>query len=145
MKNTLATLLLLALLVVPSFAQTRGFRASVPFAFSIAGQTFPAGTYQFQRPLGKPAATATVGMIAVRNVDGSAYKAVLTALANQPASPSKAQPKDCQLVFKQHGGQWQLFQVWVSGDAQGQQLPNVLQGEDSILAAEPEVAIAELR
>jgi len=142
MKNVLATLLLLALACAPSFAQTRGFRASVPFEFTIAGQTFAPGTYQFQRPLGKPSADSAVGMIAVRNVDGSAYKAVMTALAR----PAGDQPKDCKLVFKKHGGQWQLSQVWIGGDTQGQQLPNVIQGTDAVLASsEPEVAIAELR
>ena len=142
MKATLATLLLLSLICAPSFAQTRGFRASVPFDFMIAGQTFPAGTYQFQRPLGKPSADAAVGMVAVRSVDGSSYKAVMTTLAR----PSGEQPKDCKLVFKKHGGQWQLAQVWIGGDAQGQQLPHAIQGADAVMAsAEPEVAIAELR
>lgn len=142
MKNALATLLLLVLVCASTFAQTRGFRASVPFAFTIAGQTFAPGTYQFQRPLGKPSSESTVGMIAVRNVDGSAYKAVMTALAR----PTSEQPKDCKLVFKKHGGQWQLSQVWIGGDAQGQQLPNLNHGTDSVLAsAESEVAIAELR
>ena len=127
-------------------AQTRsihaGFRASVPFDFTIGTQSFRAGTYQFQRPLGKPSPGAGVGMIAVRSVDGSAYKAVMTALAR----PSGDQPADTKIVFKKHGGQWQLSQVWMGGDAQAQLLPNVAQGTDAVVANnEQEVAIAELR
>lgn len=127
-------------------AQTRsihaGFRANVPFDFTIGAQKFRAGTYQFQRPLGKPAAGSEVGMIAVRNVDGSSYHAVMTALAR----PSGEQPADTKIVFKKHGGQWQLSQVWMGGDAQAQLLPHVAQGSDALVASnEPEVAIAELR
>ncbi len=143
MKNHVVTLVvLLALACGSAFAQTRGFRASVPFDFTIGAQTFPAGTYQFQRPLGKPAANTEVGMIAVRSVDGSAYKAVMTALAR----PRGEQQPETKLVFKKRSGHWQLFQVWIGGDAQGQQMPNVVHGTDAVLAgAEPEVAIAELR
>ncbi len=145
MKNFAVVLLALAL-ASSAVAQTRsihsGFRANVPFDFAIGAQTFRAGTYQFQRPLGKPSAAAGVGMIAVRSVDGSAYKAVMTALAR----PSGDQPADTKIVFKKRGGQWQLFQVWMGGDAQAQQLPHVAQGSDAVLATnEPEVAIAELR
>ncbi len=141
MKSLAATLIALAMICSSAFAQTRGFRASVPFDFTIGSQTFPAGTYQFQRPLGKPSANTEVGMIAVRSVDGLAYKAVMTALAR----PSGKTP-DTKLVFKKHAGQWQLFQVWIGGDTQAQQLPHVAQGMDAVLATnEPEVAIAELR
>ena len=146
MNKLVATLAVSALLCASAFTQTRtinaGFKANVPFDFTIAGQTFPAGTYQFQRPLGKPSAHTSVGMIAVRSVDGPAYKAVMTTLA----SPRADQKADTKLVFKKHNGEWQLSQVWLIGDAQGQQLPNVAQGTDAVLAsAEPEVAIAELR
>jgi hypothetical protein len=145
MKNFAVVLLALAL-AGSTVAQTRsihaGFRANVPFDFTIGTQTFHAGTYQFQRPLGKPSTGAGVGMIAVRSLDGSAYKAVMTSLAR----PSGDQPADTKIVFKMHGGQWQLFQVWMGGDAQAQQLPNVALGSDAVVAGnEPEVAIAELR
>jgi len=147
MKNFAVVLFVLALAMASSaVAQTRGshagFRANVPFDFTIGTQTFHAGTYQFQRPLGKPSASAGVGMIAVRGVDGSSYKAVMTALA----PPSVQRQGDTKIVFKKHAGQWQLFQVWMGGDAQAQQLPNVAQGADAVLASnEQEVAIAELR
>jgi hypothetical protein len=145
MKNFAVVLLVLAM-VSSALAQTRGsrsgFRANVPFDFTIGAQAFRAGTYQFQRPLGKPSAGAGVGMIAVRSIDGSAYKAVMTALAR----PSGDQPADTKIVFKKHDGQWQLFQVWMGGDAQAQQVPHVAQDSDAVLASsEPEVAIAELR
>jgi len=145
MKNFAVVLLALAL-ASSAVAQTRsihaGFRANVPFDFTIGAQTFRAGTYQFQRPLGKPSAAAGVGMIAVRSVDGSAYKAVMTALAR----PSGDQPADTKIVFKKRGGQWQLFQVWMGGDAQAQELTHGAQASDAVLAtSEPEVAIAELR
>jgi len=145
MKNFAVVLLALAI-ASSAVAQTRsihaGFRANVPFDFTIGTQTFRAGTYQFQRPLGKPSAGAGVGMIAVRSIDGSAYKAVMTALVR----PSVDKSADTKIVFKKHDGQWQLFQVWMGGDAQAQQLPHVAQGSDAVLATnEPEVAIAELR
>jgi hypothetical protein len=81
-------------------------------------------------------------MIAVRSVDGSSYKAVMTALAR----PNVQQQGDTKIVFKKRAGQWQLFQVWMGGDAQAQQLPNVAQDAGAVLASnEAEVAIAELR
>src|SRR5882757_1430656 len=145
MKNFAVVLLALAL-ASSAVAQTRsihaGFRANVPFDFTIGAQTFRAGTYQFQRPLGKPSAGAGVGMIAVRSVDGSSYKAVMTALAR----PSVQQQGDTKIVFKKRAGQWQLFQVWMGGDAQAQQMANVAQDAGAVLASnEQEVAIAELR
>jgi hypothetical protein len=145
MKKFAVVLLALAL-AGSAIAQTRsihaGFRANVPFDFTIGKQTFHAGTYQFQRPLGKPSAGSGVGMIAVRSLDGSSYKAVMTALAR----PSGDQPADTKIIFKKHGGQWQLSQVWMGGDEQAQVLPHVAQGADAVLASnEPEVAIAELR
>ena len=110
MKNFAVVLLAFAL-SCSAVAQTRviraGFRANVPFDFTIGTQTFHAGTYQFQRPLGKPSANAAVGMIAVRGVDGASYKAVMTALA----LPSAQEKGDTKIVFKKHAGQWQLFQV----------------------------------
>ena len=138
--------MLLILGAIPAAAQSRGFRASVPFDFSIGRQVLPAGTYQFQRPLGQPSSDGEVGMIAVRQVDGLAYSAVVTSLA-QAGKPSlsKNQP-DTRLVFKKRAGQWQLFQVWIRGDARGQQLRGAGPGTDAIVAVdEPEVAIAELR
>jgi len=149
MKNFAVVLLVLAMALATAsstVAQTRvsraGFRAEVPFDFTIGTQTFHAGTYQFQRPLGKPSASAGVGMIAVRSVDGFSYKAVMTALAR----PSVQQQGDTKIVFKKRAGQWQLFQVWMGGDAQAQQLPNVAQDASAVLASnEQEVAIAELR
>src|SRR5882724_4120800 len=113
MKNFAVVLLALAI-ASSAVAQTRsihaGFRANVPFDFTIGTQTFRAGTYQFQRPLGKPSAGAGVGMIAVRSIDGSAYKAVMTALAR----PSVDKSADTKIVFKKHDGQWQLIQTWKS-------------------------------
>lgn len=142
MKSLAATLIALAMISSSAFAQTRGFRASVPFAFTVGSQTFPAGTYQFQRPLGKPSPGTEVGLIAVRSLDGSSYKAVMTALAR----PSASAPADTKLVFKKHAGEWQLFQVWIGGDAQAQQLLHVTQGTEDVLAAnDQEIAIAELR
>ena len=139
MKVSLVAVVLLAVTCGSAMAQSRGFRASVPFDFSISGQTFHAGTYQFQRPLGKPSPEASVGMLAVRSLDGMGYKAVMTALA----APMGAQP-ETKLVFRKRSGNWQLFQVWMGGD--GQQLRNVAQGRDAVLtASEPEVVVAELR
>ena len=141
--------MLLILSAISATAQSRGFRASVPFDFSVGGQVLPAGTYQFQRPLGQPSPDSAVGMIAVRQVDGLAYSAVVTSLAQ----PMKASDRnldqnrpETRLVFKKHAGQWQLSQVWIRGDSRGQQLRHVGQGTDAVVAAnEPEVAIAELR
>ena len=137
--SVVAFVFLLALTCGSAVAQSRGFRASVPFAFNISGQVFSPGTYEFQRPLGKPSADAEVGMVAVRSVDGTGYKAVMTALARPVGEPAET-----KLVFRKRNGSWQLFQVWMGGD--GQQLQNVGQGSNAVLtAAEPEVVVAELR
>ena len=143
MKTFVSAVLVLAVACGSAFAQKRaGFHANVPFAFAIGSQSFPAGTYEFQRPLGKPSVGAEVGMIAVRSLDGSSYRAVMTALA----SPSASQHSDTKIVFKKRAGEWQLSQVWIGGDTQAQQLPKIVQGTDAVVASgESEVAIAELR
>lgn len=100
--------------------QTVTFRVYVPFAFVVGNQMLPAGVYQVQRLMGRPAKADETGMIVVRSIESRVYKAVVTNLGwHPPASGSHA-----QLVFAHHGGQRYLSELRIAGE-KGQEVPNV--------------------
>ena len=144
MKKLLFTLAAVVTLFSAGSAcgQTRSFRANVPFAFTIGGQTFPAGTYQFQSLLGKPGSNREHGMLAIRNLDGHhMHKVVFTDLV-QPFADARPASK---VVFSMADGRRQLSLIWVASDSIGLQLPET---ENRRLVAEAdneEVLLAELR
>ncbi|HXY51737.1 MAG TPA: hypothetical protein VEI01_19980 [Terriglobales bacterium] len=93
-----------------AYAQTATLRVSVPFNFVIGNQSFPAGTYDFQRLLGTPKATDVIGMVAVRRVDAYGYKVIVTHL-----EAAKAQG-DSRLIFQRAAGQRYLSELCIAGD-----------------------------
>ena len=145
MKNPILAIVCLtglALLSGSAMAQNNTFRAEVPFAFSIGNQELPAGSYQFERLLGKPGAADAVGMVAIRNRDAHLYKVVVTNLSQPNADESSS----CKLIFSRQNGRHYLDQMWIAGDARRQILPH---HADEQVAATPgsldEIAMAQLR
>jgi hypothetical protein len=125
-------------------AQTTTFKGYVPFPFVVGNRAFPAGIYQIQRLLGRPADTDEIGVIAVRNDNFPivpVYGAVVTNLIKQPPD-SRSSP---QLVFARRAGRHYLSEVRIAGE-KGHRIPNTapeseLAGFDS---SREEVALAEL-
>jgi hypothetical protein len=146
MKNqalALFTLLASMLASGSAFAQSDTFRAEVPFAFVIGNQELPAGTYQFERLLGKPPANDEMGMVAVRNQErATSIKWFVTSLSNQAAVPTS-----CKLLFDRRSGKRTLDQIAIAGDARAQVLPGNPQAAQ--LSAEnrlsDEISMARLR
>jgi hypothetical protein len=143
MKKRISVLVVAVTLLLAGSAwgQTRGFRATIPFPFSVGQETFPAGNYQFQNLLGKPGPKSTMGMIAIRDLDGRhSYKVVITSVVKSTAE-AHAQAK---LVFAMQAGRGFLSRFWTSEDAPGQQLPDRETGM-AIAVEQKEVILAGLR
>ena len=146
MKNHgfgLWTLLAAMLVSGSAFAQTNTFRAEVPFAFVLGNQELPAGTYQFERLLGRPADSDSIGMIAVRDREHNIYKVVVTALSDANGRSSSA----CKLVFHQSAGKHYLAQMIVAGDRRSQTLEDARRETQVAAQDSPddEIAMAQLR
>jgi len=146
MKNqALALFAILASLLASgsALAQNNTFRAEVPFAFVIGNQELPAGSYQFERLLGKPLSSDAIGMVAVRNRELHIYEVVITRLSAQ-SDPTES---ICKLSFRRHDGQRYLDQVWIAGDARRQMFPVAF--PETHLAAEnapgDEISMTQLR
>ena len=84
-------------LVGTSFAQSKGVRADVPFAFTVGNQLLPAGDYTIQ--------TESQGLIAIKNHDKPI--AVLTLVDRDGA---KAQNPG-KLMFHKYGNQYFLSEI----------------------------------
>ncbi|HYJ47233.1 MAG TPA: hypothetical protein VEV81_11530 [Pyrinomonadaceae bacterium] len=107
---------LFAILAVASVhAQSRREQtANIPFSFTVADKTFPAGEYNVTRL--NPQSDKAV--IAIKSEDGRLSKIVLT----MPVLASKPQER-AKLVFNHYGDQYFLVQVWTPADNTGLELP----------------------
>jgi hypothetical protein len=107
---------LFAILAVSSaHAQTSNVQtASIPFSFTVADKTFPAGEYSVIRL--NPAMDKAV--LAVRSKDGRMNKVVLAMDIQVDKTQEKA-----KLVFNRYGDQYFLAQVWPPADNTGFELP----------------------
>jgi hypothetical protein len=101
-------------------AQTMTFRAYVPFPFAVGNQTLPAGVYQVQRLMGRPAETDEIGIIVVRSIESRVYKAVVTNLVPQPLDSRSS----TQLVFARRSSQRYLAELRIAGEKR-HEVPNV--------------------
>ena len=92
-----------------AFAQTINVRSDVPFSFSVAGKSMPAGHYTIQSATADGKTLALVGdhSRALVNANGAEQLA--------PASATK-------LVFHVYGGEYFLAEVWTRGNTAGQQI-----------------------
>ena len=96
---TIAVLFAVAILMTSAVAQTGAIKANIPFDFTIANQTFPAGEY-------KVAVQGT--MLQVTRLDGqsSAYVQYNLSAHNKDVSP--------RLIFHRYGNRSFLSQAWIT-------------------------------
>lgn len=133
MKRIVRTMLIataVAVLAIPGFAQSSTVRANIPFEFTVADATMPAGDYSITCDLSHQ-------MVSVQNQNGDRTTFRLANLIEDNAGLGA--PK---LVFTQSGGHYFLSQVW-SGDSQGYQLrPGRIETELAKHANGIQVAVA---
>jgi hypothetical protein len=113
----LTTLTTMAVLPVHAASKAKTFVVAVPFDFVVANRTMPAGSYRFQIVFGSPQQNDTVGILAVRSLDGRYYASTLTSIASGSASSDG--PK---LVFSRNGDRASLSQFWEQGNTVGLKL-----------------------
>jgi antitoxin component of MazEF toxin-antitoxin module len=118
MKKQMNTLMAVAvfamtLTVMPVHAQNAGnLSVTIPFEFSAAGKTLPAGDYYLRRSLNG----ARVSM-RIESKDGS----LGIYLPTHVAQSAEIQPES-KLVFTKYGSQLFLSQVWAAGRSAGEEL-----------------------
>jgi hypothetical protein len=88
--------------------------AKIPFSFTVADKTFPAGEYRVARlnPSSDKAA------IAIQSADSRLSKIVLTIPVQ-----SNVTRENAKLVFNRYGDQYFLAQVWTPADNTGLAVP----------------------
>ena len=114
-KQALTTLAVLIFLTLVSAAKTSAqsvnqqLVADIPFSFTVANETLPAGTYKVT--VVNPSSDQKV--IRISSVEGSQSAMVRM----MPVVASKK--SDSRLVFRRYGDHHFLAQAWTSGDAYG--------------------------
>jgi hypothetical protein len=99
------------LAVANAHAQTsRVQKANIPFSFTVADKTLPAGEYTVERL--NPESDKAV--LAIRSADGSMNKIVMTT----PVQAGRTQ-ETARLVFNRYGDQYFLAEVWTPADDTG--------------------------
>lgn len=107
-------LVLLATLVAASASArtSRSLVVQIPFDFSVAGKTLPAGTYVVERTT-----LASAEGLSLRSVDKNLGAFVLTSTVE-----SNWRQSESRLVFNRYKDQYFLSQFWTSGEAIGRAL-----------------------
>ncbi len=128
---------LFVLAATPAFAQSGPvLTADIPFDFSAANRTLPAGEYTVK-------GGSSAGTILVRNDDGKGAVAVLA----QPTH-SNGEGKKATLVFRRYGAQYFLAKVTYADGSDGREIVmskterRLIKGSDRNLAQnniEPEI------
>ena len=100
--------LVIGLAVVPAGAQSGGVQANIPFNFTVAGKTFPAGAYTM---------VAVSHQVNIRDVDG---RKIAMVLANEISGQSAG--ANGQVIFHCYNEQCFLSEVWSPKHDNGLQL-----------------------
>jgi hypothetical protein len=119
---TVGAALVIGLIAASSQAQTASFQAKIPFEFVAGHYTLPAGQYIFQRLLLKAKTQDAIGVLVVKSIDSSIYRAIVTALGPKTGDAGSGNSK---LVFARREGRHYLERVWLAGDKVAHVLPNV--------------------
>ena len=98
----------LGLAAAPTYAQSNGVRAKVPFNFVAFGQTFPAGEYRM---------IARSRQVNIRNAQG---RMIGIALANEISGRSAGD--NGRLIFHCYGNRCFLSEIWTPALENGSQL-----------------------
>jgi len=125
--------LAIGMVVAPTYAQSGGVQAKIPFNFTVAGKTFPAGAY-----------TMIVGshQVNIRDANG---KKIAMVLANEISGRSAG--ANGQIIFHCYSKHCFLWEVWSPTHENGGQLLTSRSEADlakkeigkyfAVLAAEP--------
>lgn len=106
--SSFALVALLAMAAAPqASAQMEAVKAKVPFAFTAAGKTLPAGSYEFRV---KP----DDQVVSIQAKDGTpeVFAMILTFVSPRPLS---GQENDSHLVFDKVGNTYSLAEIWQPG------------------------------
>jgi hypothetical protein len=111
--RTIAALSLFASLSAAAYAQTDG-RATfkIPFNFTVNNQVFPAGDYTVQIQVNHNPQLLRIG-------DANARA---TAFVRTTAKISGASAKATKMIFRTHGDQYFLGEIWAEGENEGHEL-----------------------
>lgn len=137
-------LLLALLLGRAAKGQTASFQVHIPFKFVVGHSTLSAGSYVFERLLGKPTSQDSIGIIVVRSTRQHLYRSIVTALA---AQPPESQNSASKIVFRRIQGKHYLDQLWVSGDKAVHVLTTVPRGQGTSMqsSATEEIPMETMR
>jgi hypothetical protein len=109
-KSAAVLPVLVVLLAAPAAAQTPAVRADVPFAFTVADQTFPAGVYRFSVDLDHM-------LVVIREERGLGIW--LARLVPGDSSRPLRDTEKGLLRFYKYGDRHVLNGIWRAGSAQG--------------------------
>jgi hypothetical protein len=132
--NLLGTFIAAALAATSAFAQhSTLLKADVPFDFTAARKTLPAGQYMVERD-------SAAGLITIRSVDGrNAAMAITTGESSIVARQTGT------LVFHRYGRKYFLSEVWTPGYDGRRLFPTRQEHEAASLTPPGKVTIAALR
>jgi hypothetical protein len=112
LSTTLALLFLSA--ATPGYAAVTGtIKADIPFSFTVANTTLPAGNYEISTP-----AADDPKVLEIRQEKGD-----LAVLFFTEDVASQSREPETELVFHRIGDKEFLSQVWMEGSETGSQLP----------------------
>jgi hypothetical protein len=111
-----------------------GLEFNIPFEFTVAEKTFPAGNYIIS-PLGN----YTEGVFALRDQDNKHESAFLAENTEKATIPQKS-----ELIFDKVGDHYFLSEIFEAGDATGERLPEPRLEKRLEKAAAKEQGIAQL-
>jgi hypothetical protein len=103
---------LFGLAVTAAHAQSAPVKATIPFSFTVGGQTLPAGEYQVRQQANSP------HLIAVTSADRK-----ISAITIRQAAYAKSTSGRSVLIFRRYGNQHFLARVFAEGLTVGSELP----------------------
>ncbi len=108
MKNLRSILAALAVLLMATAAHAQQtITATVPFNFVAGDRAYPAGDYSI---------TSNGAVLQITNAE---KRELMLSQACESGKPSA----DTKLVFHGMGGNYFLWQIWITGSSQGRELP----------------------
>jgi len=110
---SLISMLSLLLVAGSAVAQSNRVVANVPFGFTVANNSLPAGTYSVETLSARDNRS-----LLLRGADDSSSM-IISSIAAQSHKPTAK----TKLVFNRYGDQYFLSQIWVEGATLGRELP----------------------
>ncbi len=139
MKKIVLTVLILITLpslgaLTVSAQVTDGLEFNIPFDFTIAEKSYPAGNYIIS-PLGN----YSEGVFALRDLDNKRESVFLVEHTEQATEPKKS-----ELIFDKIGDHYFLSEIFEEGNATGEKLPEPRLEKRLTKAVAKEQGIAQL-